>query len=262
MAAKKDKAKSIFTDNKKGSSELILELNSLLKNHLKKKELILNIVKEGKKELKPFASVQNYLSKVEKLLKKNPLSLSEFIINFERDYSDTANKIFKKGKPLFKDINTVLTISNSGIVFNFLKLLAQEKKHLKVIISESRPIMEGRILAKKLLKEGIKVELITEAMISGYIKNCDAVLAGADVILKNGNIVNKTGTRNLAIIAKHSGVPFYIVSEKLKISKGVSFDSGVHTPDEVWQHKDKNLSVPNYYFEEVRSDLITKIITD
>ena len=262
MEKTKTSALSLLTDNKKGSSELVLELNNIIKANIKKKDYILDLVKDAKKELKAFASVQNYLSEVDKLLKKNPLSLSEYIQNFERDYADASLKIYRKGKVILKDAETFVTLSNSGIVFNFLKMLSKEKKSLKVIVTESRPVMEGRNMAKKLLKEGIKVQLITEAMLPHFINQSDAVLTGSDVILKNGNIVNKTGTRSAAIIAKHFNKPFYVVAEKLKVSKGTSFEKGDHPADEVWNHKDAKLTVHNFYFEEVRGELITKIITD
>lgn len=253
---------SLFTDNKKGSSELVLELNSLIKTNLKKKDLILELIKEGKKELKAFASVQNYLTEVDKLLRKNPLSLAEYIHNYERDYEAASLKIYKKAKMILKDIESVVTLSNSGTVYNFLKMLSKEKKNLKVIISESRPVMEGRIMSKKLLKEGIQVELITEAMLPLYINQSDVVLIGADALLRNGNVVNKTGSRSAAIIAKHFNKPFYVLAEKVKTAKGTNFDKGDHSSEEVWSQKDAKLKVPNFYFEEIRADLITKVITD
>lgn len=253
---------AVFADNKKGSSELVADINNMIKANLKKKDLLLELIKEGKKELKAFASVQNYLSEVEKLLKKNPLSLSEYVFNYERDYADASSKIYKKAKPLFKDTDSIVTLSNSATVYNFLKMLSKEKKTLKVIVSESRPIMEGRIMTKKLLKEGIQVEYITEAMLPQYINQSDAVLIGADVLLKNGNVVNKTGSRSAAIIAKHFNKPFYVIAEKMKESKGTGFDKGDHPSDEVWNNKDEKLKVVNFYFEEIRADLITKVITD
>lgn len=259
--AAKPKA-SVFADNKKGSSELVLEINGIIKTNLKKKDFIFELIKEGKKELKAFASVQSYLSEVEKLLKKNPLSLSEYVHNYERDFQAAALKIYKKAKPLFKDVDSIVTLSNSGTVFSFLKMLSKENKNLRVTISESRPVMEGRIMAKKLLKDGIQVELITEAMLPFYINQSDAVLIGADVLLKNGNVVNKTGSRAAAIIARYFNKPFYVLAERVKSAKGTSFDKGDHPSDEVWNIETDNLKVPNYYFEEIREDLITKVITD
>jgi translation initiation factor 2B subunit (eIF-2B alpha/beta/delta family) len=264
-AEKKNPAKTpdtVFLDNKKGSSELVLELNDIFKSNLKKKDYIEETIKEGKKKLKAFAAVQSYLAQAERELKKGSMSFAEFVHNYERDYADASGKIFRKGKTYFSTATIILTISNSGAVFNFLKMLSKEKKGLKVVVCESRPVFEGRLMAKKLLKEGVEVELITEAMLPAYIQKCDAVLTGADVLLKNGHVVNKTGTRAAAIIAKYFNKPFYVVAERTKLSKGISYEKGEHSPDEVWNHKDKKLKVPNYYFEEVREDLITKIITD
>ena len=43
-------------------------------------------------------------------------------------------------------------------------------------------------------------------------RNISAVVTGADRVVANGDTANKIGTYQLAIIAKHHNVPFYIVA--------------------------------------------------
>jgi len=43
-------------------------------------------------------------------------------------------------------------------------------------------------------------------------RKIDMVIVGADRIAVNGDIVNKVGTYNLAVLAKHHGIPFYVAA--------------------------------------------------
>ena len=43
-------------------------------------------------------------------------------------------------------------------------------------------------------------------------QNISAVIVGADRIAANGDTANKIGTLQLAIAAKHHGIPFYVAA--------------------------------------------------
>ena len=45
----------------------------------------------------------------------------------------------------------------------------------------------------------------------GRDKKVDAVVVGADRVVRNGDAANKIGTYQLAVLAQHHGIPFYIV---------------------------------------------------
>jgi methylthioribose-1-phosphate isomerase len=38
----------------------------------------------------------------------------------------------------------------------------------------------------------------------------DLVLVGTDRVTRNGDVVNKIGTLNLAVLCRHFGIPFYV----------------------------------------------------
>ncbi len=122
--------------------------------------------------------------------------------------------------------------------------------------------MRVRILTKLFLKEGVKCELILDSMLPYFIKKTGAVIIGADKILKNGNVINKVGTLNAAILCRHYKKPFYVIASKEKRSNQTAFKSIPQNSNEVWNYSHKNLTVNNFYFEEVDKKLITKIITD
>ena len=84
-----------------------------------------------------------------------------------------------------------------------------------VYADETRPYMQGtRLTAYELTKEKIPFSLVVEGAASFLLSQgkVDAIFVGADRIAANGDTANKVGTSTLAIVAKHYGVPFYVVA--------------------------------------------------
>ncbi|TMC00232.1 MAG: hypothetical protein E6J42_01420 [Chloroflexi bacterium] len=133
----------------------------------------------------------------------------------------------------------------------------------RVILSEARPLREGLRMARELVGLGISVTLITEAQLALFVHEADAVVVGADTILPEGDLVNKIGTRLLALAARDAGVPFYSVSETLKVaapSEPVPFAPEQGDPKEVCA--EKWLEVRNVYFEATPARLVTAYVTE
>jgi translation initiation factor 2B subunit (eIF-2B alpha/beta/delta family) len=251
----------LFNNKTAGSSELIIILNKIMKEERGNKEYMLLLIKESKKHFKDFSIIQNYLGEIEKEL-NNGEALSNTIDYYE-DYENNVNsKIFANGREYFLNASKILTLSNSLTIANFLIRLYSVNRKLEVIVAESRPMNEGRILAKKLLKNNIPVEFITDFSAAFYIQSSDAVIIGADKILFNGNIVNKTGSLTLAILCKHYNKPFYVITSQSKQTSDSEYLPEEKDPAEVWRFTDQKLKVSNYYFEEIERDLITRVITD
>ena len=172
-------------------------------------------------------------------------------------------KLFIKiAEKLLIGINKILTLSNSKTVFELLKRYSKINKILKIFICESRPQNEGRVLTKLLLDENIKCEMILESMLPHFIQKTDAVIIGADKILKNGNVINKIGSLNAALLSKKYKKPFYVIASKDKFSNQVSYNPIQKDSNEIWNYSNENLKINNFYFEEIEKKLITKIITN
>ncbi len=253
----------IVNDKTSGSSEILVKLNDYLKNSLANSLQIKASIKQAKEKLSHFEAVNDYLNSIEKIIKSgNPDKLKIFINNFDKQLQSKYEMLYQNAKPLLKNLNTILTLSNSKTLFEVFKLWKKDNKKLKIIICESRPKLEGRNFAEALLKEKIKVEIIYDFMISLYLPKVNAVITGADIILKNGNTINKTGSTTAAILCRHFKKPFYILAAKDKFSKNKIFHLKQENRNEVWEVKRKNLFVSNIYFEEIPAKLITEIITD
>ncbi|NUM62766.1 MAG: hypothetical protein HUU44_11600 [Ignavibacteriaceae bacterium] len=206
-------------------------------------------IQSAKLKLGHFADVNNYLKRLS-IEQNNEISLSYFLKNYSSAQKERVEIIFAGLYPEIKNMDTVMTLSRSGTVL------------IKVIVCESRPKYEGRLMAESLAKAGIQVELITDAMMSLLYDRVDAAIIGADSILKNGNIVNKAGSKSLALLCKEYKKPFYVVTARSKFSTTKEFKPKKENPKEVFNKKFSNLSVANIYFEEIDKKFITKIYTD
>src|ERR1035437_1232425 len=206
---------SLFNNRTAGSSALLIKLNKIMKEESADMKYISLIINESRRQFKDFSIIQNYLNEIENEL-NNGEALSKVIDHYDDYDNKVNNKIFENGKEYFLNNSKILTLSNSLTIANFLIRLYSLNNKLEVIIAESRPMNEGRILAKKLLKSSIPVEFITDFSTASYIPSADAVIMGADRILSNGNIVNKTGSLTLAILCKFYNKSFYVITKLAK----------------------------------------------
>jgi methylthioribose-1-phosphate isomerase len=127
------------------------------------------------------------------------------------------------GAALLKKDSNVITHCNAGALatagigtaVGMIRAgwLAGKVKH--VYPCETRPYLQGaRLTLWELMEAGIPATLITDNMAAHLMKTrkIDAVIVGSDRIAANADVCNKIGTYGLAILAKHHGIPFYVVA--------------------------------------------------
>lgn len=187
-----------------------------------------------------------------------------------QEYDTATESIASHAQPFVH--GTILTCSLSGTVLDIL--VAYREQIERVIVLEGRPRYEGRTLAQELSKQGIAVTLITDAEAAIFLPLCDAVVVGADSVLANGDVINKSGTALLAWTAGGQHIPMYVLCETLKISPHRWLDDGrTHwaenmklleekEPEEVLESPIANVTVRNFYFDHTPYELISKIITE
>ncbi len=250
----------LINNKTSGSSELLSLLHDRLKKEKKIFELFPSLIIELQEKFSSFKNIQSYLNELYYEI-KNKNKLDKFFNKYDEILINIYDKIYLKVQNELLKYTNFITISNSKTVYEILKRIKKERSKITVFVSESRPKYEGRILAQKLAEEKINVHLITEAMLSNYVKNSDAAIIGADIILKNGNVVNKVGSSTLAIVCKYYKVPFYVVADKSKFSSNDIFNRKEMPSAEIWRNKSVNIKIPNYYFEEIDKKFITKVFT-
>lgn len=109
---------------------------------------------------------------------------------------------------------TLMTHSLSSTVVEVCRQL--KERDLRMIVTEARPLAEGRQLAQQLAAWQVPTTYITDAQMGLFVAQADAVLVGADSVLADGAVVNKAGSYLLALAAHDRGVPFYVCCESFK----------------------------------------------
>lgn len=154
--------------------------------------------------------------------------------------------------------------------------LAQERGiPLHAFCDETRPLLQGaRLTAYELQRAGIDCTLICDNMASLVMKQgkINACFVGCDRVARNGDTANKIGTSSVAILAKHYGIPFYVLGPSSTID--FTCPDGDHIPIELRdgaEIKEKFFSKPsslpevkcyNPAFDVTDHELITAIVTE
>lgn len=148
----------------------------------------------------------------------------------------------------------VVTVSYSSTV---LAALCEAAEHLeRLTVAESRPACEGRRTAETAASFGIEVELVTDAAAVSAARQADAVLFGADSLLADGSVVNKTGTFALCCGAARGGARTLCVATRSKVRPaGHTPEMERMDPSELGEPID-GVAFRNVYFEPVPPDLV------
>jgi len=191
-------------------------------------------------------------------------------------------RLSQLGAELIKHGATVLTHCNAGplatagygTALGVIWAAVAQGKQVKVIATETRPLLQGaRLTAWELKQEGIPVTLITDSMAGHFMKQgeIDCVIVGADRIAANGDTANKIGTYALAVLAKEHGIPFYVAAPistiDLSLASGESIPIEERDPAEVTHFAGVRIApegVPaaNPAFDVTPHHYITAIITE
>ena len=262
-----------------------------LQSKAKTKEKLLEDMEKAKKilfETRPTAV--NLAWGLEKIMK---VAINGNDVNeIRKQVVDTAQKMAvedveinmrmgKFGSELFANNDTVMTHCNAGALatvgygtaLGVIRATKDSGKNIKVIATETRPVMQGsRLTAFELKHDNIDVSLIPDtavgyAMAKGLVNK---VVVGADRILSTGHVYNKIGTYQVATMARQHNIPFYvaaplstfdlknkpddIIIEQRKASEVTGVAGKKTAPD--------GINVINPAFDMTPPELITGIITE
>ena len=129
----------------------------------------------------------------------------------------------KLGASLIEHASEVYTHCNAGALatggfgtaLGVIRCAVSEGKVNQVYAGETRPWLQGaRLTAWELMRDNIPVCLSSEGAAGQLLRkgNIKWIIVGADRIAANGDVANKIGTYNLAVLAKHHNVKFMVVA--------------------------------------------------
>ncbi len=191
--------------------------------------------------------------------------------------------ISEHGLGLLKEGDCVLTHCNAGPIATSrygtaigpLILGAERGMKLKAFSDETRPLLQGaRLTSWELDRAGVDVTLICDNMASMVMKNgwVQFCFVGCDRVAANGDTANKIGTSGVAILAKHYGIPFYVLGPTSTIDMdcptGDDIRIELREPDEIksmWYREPmapERVKCFNPAFDVTDHSLISGIITE
>ena len=156
------------------------------------------------------------IGEIKSALLREALNIMEEDRIYCRRMARVGAKLIKSGDSILTHCNTGgLATVDYGTALGVLFEAKRQGKKIKVFVDETRPLLQGaRLTAWELLREKIDTILICDNMAASLMAKgkIDKVFVGADRIAQNGDVANKIGTYNLAVLAKYHKIPFYVVA--------------------------------------------------
>jgi len=198
------------------------------------------------------------------------------------EYAERGKKIGEHGAKLLKNGTRMLTHCNAGwlALQDWGSALApvyaakKQGKNVFVFVDETRPRLQGaRLTAWELANANIEHAVIADNAAGYFMKrgDVDLCIVGADRIAANGDVANKIGTYEKAVLAKENGVPFYVAAPTstfdLKCENGGKIPIEERDESEVLNFIGKRIApeksrARNPAFDVTEARLVKRIITE
>lgn len=171
---------------------------------------------------------------------------------------------------VIQDKETILTHCNvSGELAMAARICKAQRKTVRFFATETRPYFQGaKLTCWELKLAGADVTLVADNAVGLLLRGnkVNRVIVGSDRSCANGDIANKIGTYQIAVLAKEFNIPFYALTQpSKKIKRGEDIPIEIRDPEELLNFAGKrivSLGVEGFYpgFDVVPHELITQPI--
>ena len=157
------------------------------------------------------------LPSAEKALKEGrrvDLAIRDFVVEANNMRYAKIGKCANYLVDKFPDNGTVMTQCFAETILGMMLKECQSRgKVIRLFCPETRPYFQGaRLTATVCSQMGFDTTVITDNMPAFVMakEHVDVFTCAADAICLDGYVFNKVGTSQIAICAKHFGIPFYV----------------------------------------------------
>lgn len=207
----------------------------------------------------------------------DPAVLADTAIQIHQQDVAICRAIGEQGAPLIKPDSGVLTHCNAGSLATSRFGTATAPMYMshargtrfKVFADETRPLYQGaRLTAWELEQAGIDVTLICDNMAASMMAagHIQLALVGTDRVTANGDVINKIGTLNVAILCQHFNIPFYVACPSSTFDPATASGQQVvieqRASAEVTGTHSSASQIANPAFDVTPHALVTGIITE
>lgn len=167
-----------------------------------------------------------------------------------------------------------LATGGYGTALGVIRAAMERGTLTHVYNTETRPLLQGaRLTAWELQADEIPSTLVVDSAAGSLMQRglLDAVITGADRIAANGDVANKIGTYQVAVLARENGIPFYVAAPTstidLAIATGDDIPIEERSPDEVTSFHGQpsapeGASAANPAFDVTPNEFVAAIITE
>ena len=167
-----------------------------------------------------------------------------------------------------------LATGGYGTALGVIRAAHEQGKLARVYAGETRPWMQGsRLTAWELQQDDIPVTIVTEGSAGSLMRSgqIDWVIVGADRVARNGDVANKIGTYNLAVLARHHRLRFMVALPSSTIDMampdGDSIPLEQRSGDEVTRFGDiviapHGVNAANPVFDVTPAALVDALVTE
>ena len=214
-------------------------------------------------------------SRVTRAFEQASVALMEQDVEINRAIGTHGAKLVGKKGGVVTHCNAgALATAGYGTAIGVIRSAWESGRDFEVYATETRPYLQGaRLTSWELEKLGIPVHLMTDSMV-GHLFQQDkigAVVVGTDRTAANGDVANKIGTYQIAVLANRHGIPFYVAAPTSSIDLDCA--TGRDIPIEQRDKKEvthvtgkriapEGIGVFNPAFDVTPAELVTGIITE
>jgi methylthioribose-1-phosphate isomerase len=227
---------------------------------------MLKIVEAGN-----FSSV----AELKELLLQEAQTIADDDVKINLAICKHAQALVPRDAKIFHHCNTgSLAAVDYGTALGIIRVAHEGGKNVFAYVDETRPRLQGaRLTAWELLQYGVPFKVVADSASGHYMRTekIDLCVVGTDRVVANGDVANKIGTYNLAVVAHENNIPFYVALPKstidLKTPSGDQIEIEERPPEEVThvgecQITPDNTPVGNPAFDVTPAKYITAFITE
>ena len=273
-----ERANHIATDNVSSAQQILRDALDLLFDFSMNNHNLPDFSPELKSLSTTLSSVQSQMSALSNVCrlvvaasdKLKPTEVGRYLDGLRKRVGEASLRAALEASKFISAQKTYATLSQSEFVIKSFEQAAIEKKFATIYVMESRPLFEGRQTARSLAKMGHHPILVSDASIGIFISELSSAFVGADSILSDGTVINKVGSYSLAACCALNKKNFYVVTSVLKYNSEQTAESFINKEEnthEIFASAELSEWTPpaqvrNLYFDKVKPELVTAIITE
>ncbi len=183
-----------------------------------------------------------------------------------RRMAEHAAALFEPGARALTHCNTGgLATGGYGTALGALRSAYARGLVEYVLVDETRPLLQGsRLTAWELERLGVPHGVIADSAAGAMMARAEVthVVTGADRIAANGDAANKIGTYTLAVLARHHGIPFYVVAPSSSVDLATETGDDIPIEERDGREITTDFAARNPAFDVTPAELITAIVTE